>query len=291
MLAAALLLASLAHGELTDKNRFGYEEVSLLGWNDACAVALRHLRYPPSPEGGPIDPEAGRIGAVALAPDSTKAAPTWTLIVKEGTLWDRGQAAAAQDAMARAGFTRSGYRERLYKEPVVGGLGIETLASTASLRIGYQVSIPTAPYSLVQIDYSPLGTCAFLLYEKPGHPPNLYRYQLARVPLDARRKRAQAHLNNGLLLYRKGNDIFGALAEVEIAAAMDPRLGDARYHHAALLAVHGRFEEALAELREAVLLDEKYARMAKEAVEFDDLKGPRLEEVLKPPKGLIPIER
>src|SRR5438876_10364063 len=112
---------------------------------------------------------------------------------------------------------------------------MESFGSTTSLRIGYAITIPPAPYYLSQIEYSPLGTCAFLLFEKPGRPPNVYRYQLVRVPLDARRKRAQAHLNNALLLYRKGDDLDGALEEAQIAAGMDPRLAEARFYHAALL--------------------------------------------------------
>ena len=298
--ALALMLVSLARADMTDRNRYGYEEVAVLGWNDACSVALRHYRYPPFAEGAEPEPVAGRVGAVVLKPDSALPRGVWTLEVKEGTLWDRAQAAAAHDALTRIGFTRQGLRERLRKEPAPpGGPRLATFESTASLRVGYAVPIPSAPYSLSWVDYSPLGNCAFLLYEKQGRPPGVYRYQLVRIPLDVRRERAQAHLKNAELLYRKGEDTYGSLDEAEIAAGMDPRLGEARYRYAMMLALHGRFDEALRELREAVVIDPAYGRQAKEAVEFDDLHGqPRFKKAIEPPKkaieptkSLIPIDR
>lgn len=288
-----LLLAATARGAMSPEEqrlKYGYEEVVVLGWNEGCSVAIRHFRYPAVVEGSQADPASGRMGTVTLEPDQSRAAVKWALQVKEGSPYTSHYAAATQTSLQRVGYTRPGYVERVRPEPVVPGKGFERLKSTGSLEVGYALPWASAPYAMSRIHYSPLGTCAFVVFERPGVPPNLFKYQLARVPVEVRRKRAEAHVAHALALYHRQSDLYGALEEAEIAATMDPRLAQARYHYAALLATHGRNEEALKELREAVLLDDRYVKAATEAVEFEELrKQPRFKKALELQAGVMPL--
>ncbi|MBI5203037.1 MAG: hypothetical protein HY925_15705 [Elusimicrobia bacterium] len=272
--------------------RFGYEEVELVGWNDGCSVAIRHFRYPPSVEGAQVEPNWGRLGTVSLDPDQTRPSTRWALQVKEGFPFSKGYELAGQEQLSRGGYKKPGFTERVRPEPVASGRDLDlVIHTTSSLEVGYTVPYASAPYVLSSVHYSPLSTCAFLVFKKPGHPPNLYKYQLVRVPVDVRRRRAQAHLTNALLLYKKQSDTYGALEEAEVAAAMDPRLAEGRYQYAVMLALHGRFDESLKELHEAVLIDGKWAKEAKLAVEFEDLwKQPRFKQALVVPAGTMPLD-
>lgn len=272
--------------------RYGYEEVVVLAWNEACSIGIRHYRYPGSVEGAPVDPMWGRLGAVSLDPGETRAKVNWLLQVKPGYAYYKGYQTAAEDQLNRGGYTRNGFVERVRTEPVASGRGLESLIkSTASLEVGYNVAYASAPHALSRVYYSPLGTCAFLVFERPGIPPDLFKYQLVRVPVETRRKRAEAHITNALLLYKKDGDLYGALEEAEIAAGMDPRLAEARYRYAALLSAHGRFEEALKELREAVTLERSYAKTARAAIEFEDLwKQPRFKQAIAVADGTMPLK-
>lgn len=292
----ALLLASYASAQDNPKPesraRHGHEEVAVLGFNDGCSIAIRHFRFPRSVEGAQVDPVWGRLGTVSLDPEKRQPTVQWQLQVKEGFPYYKGYDAAAQDHLARVGYTHAGFVERIRPDPIATGRGLEPIIrSTASLRVGYAVAYASAPYALSRIHYSPLGTCAFLVFERPGWPPNVHKYQLVRVPLDARQERARAHLLNSLLLYRNHSDTYGALEEAAIAAATDPKTSENRYRHAVMLAVHGRFEEALKELREAVVLDRKWAQAAREAIEFEDLwKQERFKQALEVPAGTMPLD-
>jgi len=89
---------------------------------------------------------------------------------------------------------------------------------------------------------------------------------------DVRRKRARAHVTNGLYLYKERSDIYAAEEELAIAAEMDSDYPLALYYHAALLSTHGLFERALARLRAAVKLKPAYAKKARKAPEFEALR-------------------
>lgn len=270
--------------------KYGYEEVVVLGWNAGCSIAIRHFRYPAVAEGSQADPASGRMGTVTLEPDQTRAMAQWALQVKEGSPYTSHYAQATQDNLARAGYSKPGSAERL-RNARAASSEFETLNSTSSLEVNYTLGWATAPYKMTRVHYSPLGTCAFVVFERPGVPPNLFKYQLARVPLEVRRKRAKKHVAHALALYHRHSDLDGALEETEIAATMDPRLAEARYHYSALLATHGRFDEALKELREAALLDARYVKVATEAVEFEDLrKQPRFKKALELPVGVLPLQ-
>lgn len=272
--------------------RFGYEEAQVIGWNDACSVAIRHFRYPPSVEGAQVEPNWGRLGTVSLAPDRSRPTTRWALQIKEGLPFSKGYELAAGEQLSRGGYKKPGFVERVRLDPVAEGRDLESvIKTTASLRVGYSVGYASAPYALTRIHYSPLGNCAFLVFQKPGYPPQVYKYQLVRVPIEARRRRAEAHLTNALLLYKKASDTYGALEEAEISSGMDPRLSEARYHHAVMLAVHGRFDDSLKELHEAVVLDGRWAKAAREAIEFEDLwKQARFKQALAVPAGTMPLD-
>jgi tetratricopeptide (TPR) repeat protein len=273
------------------RGRVGYEEVIVNGWGAGCSVAIRHFRYPPAAEGTQMDPNWGRLGTVTLEPDKRQPTVNWFMQVKDGSPYYKGWMIAAEDQLSRAGYETQGFYERVRPDPVAPNRDLEPLIkSTASLRVGYTVAYASAPYALSRVYYSPLGNCAFLVFERPGYPPNLFKYQLVRVPVEVRRERAQAHLTNALLLYKNLNDVYGALEEAATAASMDPRLAEARYHHAAMLAVHGRFEDSLKELREAVQLDPNYGKVARKAIEFEDLwKQPRFKQAIEVKPGSMPL--
>lgn len=296
MLALLALLASLGlaqdYPQPESRIRYGHEEVAVLGWNDGCSLAIRHFRFPPSVEGAQVDPVWGRLGTVSLDPGKRQPTVKWQLQVKDGFPYFKGYETAAHDQLTRAGYTRAGLMERIRPDPIAPGRGLEpVIRSTASLRVGYSVAYASAPYALSRVHYSPLGMCAFLVFERPGWPPNVHKYQLVRVPLDARLERARAHLLNSVLLYRNHSDTYGALEEAAIAAATDPRNSEGRYRHALMLAVHGRFEETIKELREAVVLDRKWAEAAREAIEFEDLwKQERFKQALQVPAGTLPLD-
>jgi len=166
---------------------------------------------------------------------------------------------------------QQGYTETVRPEPTAKRPGLEALIrSTASFEFRQATTWPPRTFVLSKIHYSSLNTCALLLFHREA-PEDAFRYKLIRVGAQTRRLRARAHVINGLLLYRKEDDLDGALAETTIAAETDPDYGPGRYYHALLLAAHGRFDGALGELAAAVSLDQRFAQKAREAAEFEDL--------------------
>jgi tetratricopeptide (TPR) repeat protein len=87
-----------------------------------------------------------------------------------------------------------------------------------------------------------------------------------------RRRRARAHVTNGILLYKEEMDIYSAEAELGIAADMDSDYPLALYYHAQLLSTHGRYDKALERLKAAVKLKPKYKEKAWKADEFESLR-------------------
>ncbi|MBI4422934.1 MAG: hypothetical protein HY554_04375 [Elusimicrobia bacterium] len=270
--------------------RYGYEEFAFLGWSKTCSAAIRHLRYPPSARGA--DPIWSRLGALSLEPDAERAQPRWLLSTgSPGTHWDPSRSEAASQVLAREGYGEPGFLETVRLGPAPALKDLAAVRTPATLDVAYRVAWPPKPHALSRVYYSALGNCALTVFERPGAPTDAYRYELVRLPVEARRRRAQSHLNAAVLLYRSENDLYGALEEARVAATMDPRLGEARYRHATLLAAHGRFEEALRELTEAVKLDARHGASAKKALEFEDIrKQPRFAEAIKPGRGTLPLD-
>jgi len=284
-LAALLLLsaASFARAQSTvgtsaasiqTGGRPAREEFELLGFGSACSAAFRYYRYPATGEGLEDNPSWGRIGIVTLAPDSTRETVQWVFEQAGGLNFDKDLAAVASENLVRSGWSRKAYRETVRPDPTADRPGLdEMIRSTTSFELGYAVpDWPSRPMRLSQVHYSPLSTCALAVFELDGAATEAFRWKLVRLPADARRARAQAHVVNAQLLYSDYGDIYGALEETATAAAMDPRFAEGRYKHAILLGAHGRFEDALKELEAALALDRRYARMAKEAIEFQDVR-------------------
>lgn len=250
------------------------EEFELLGFGDACSAAFRYYRYPATGEGLEDNPVWGRVGIVTLAPDATRETVQWVFEQAGGLNFDKAMAAVAAENVGRSGWTRKGWTETVRPEPAANRPGLdELIRSTVSFDLGYAVhDWPAPPFRLSRVVYSPLSTCALAVFERDRAPTDAFRWKLVRLPADARRARAQAHVVNAQLLYADYGDIYLALEEAATAAAMDPRFSEGRYKHAVLLAAHGRFDEALKELEASIALDRRYARMAKDAIEFQDVR-------------------
>lgn len=250
------------------------EEFSLIGWSKACSAAVRHARLPSAADPD-VDAAFLRVGALTLAPDRDQVREEWLLEVQGPDAMRPEEPEAVSSRLAHSGYPRPGFVERVRPEPAAPQPGLEQLLrSTASFQVSHAARWPPPEsYAIDRAYYSPLKSCALILFRRAAAPRD-YRHVLVRVQPDAHRRRARAHATNGLLLYRL-SDLEGALAELEIAARMAPDFALARYHHAALLAADGRFEEALGELSAAVRLDRRYAETARSAPEFEELREDR----------------
>lgn len=256
--------------------REGSEELVFIGWNDACAVAIQHMRYPPVGRGLEGVPSSWRIGTLTIPPAETSVRYSWPYESGDGSAWDEGHAARAVEDLVRAGFSRQGPVERIRDAPVAARPGLAgVIDSTGVFRTDHSVSWPPSRYALTRIQYSPLGTCAFAVFEDRAAREGRFSYRLIRIlNPESRRVRARAHATNGLLLY-KASDLYGASEELAIAAETDPDYAHARYYNAVLLSAQGLFDEALAELRAAIALDRRWAEAAKKAPEFASLRKDR----------------
>ncbi|MBI2362058.1 MAG: hypothetical protein HYV15_01565 [Elusimicrobia bacterium] len=153
--------------------------------------------------------------------------------------------------------------------------GLESfLMSTASFKTDPPLAGIPERFRFSRVYYSPLGSCALFMFQDAANPRDGIRTVLARLPEPGiRHARARAHVTNGLLFYRNEADLGAAEAELAVASAMDPRHGLARYHHAVLLTLHGRFDEAIASLKAAVARNGEYADEARRAPEFEPLRA------------------
>lgn len=291
-LAFAFLLAGAqagAQGRSTvvavgTATRSGYEEVGVVGWGEGCSVAVRYLRYPPEGEGLRGVPDAFRIGTLTLAPDAETQTERWTYASDSGRGWSpEDMAAAAAHLRDEGRHDRKGTVERLRAGRVAEQPGLaELLTSTAVFQTDPPLGGFPARFRFSAVYYSPLVSCGLFDFADRRSPGDGHRLVLARLPEPgARRARSRAHVTNALLLYRNDGDLTAAEAELAVASAMDPAYPLARYHHALLLSLHGRFNEALDSLKAAVSRDGAFALQARKAPELEALKDdPRLAAVL-----------
>ena len=195
--------------------------------------------------------------------------------------WNSAAADRAVETLVRSGYSNAGYSEKVRPDPVAQRSGLESiLRSTVAFEAHDPVSMPHPQFHLGQAHYSTHNNCALLVFQRAA-AVDAYRYQLIRISTSARRTRARAHVTNGLLLYKAG-DLEGAQAELAIAAEMDASFPPGRYYNATLLAAQARFDEALQELQAAVRLDRRYAGMARQASEFEDLRrDPRFDDTIE----------
>ncbi len=304
LLLALTLFAAPARAQSVPKlilvgtaTRSGYEELSILGWAGGCSVGMQYLRYPPEGQGMSGVPDAWRLGTVALPPDAAEQVETWSYTSSHGHGYAREDMAAAAAVLKDAGrHDRRGTVERLRYGRVADQPGLEgLLMSTAVFKTDPPLGGFPERFRFSEVHYSPLGSCALFLFQDIRSPRDGYRTKLVRLPEPGvRRVRARAHVTNALLLYRNDADITGAEAELAVASAMDPGYPLARYHHAVLLTLHGRFEEAIESLKVALKRDPSWAAEARRAGEFEPLQGdPRFKAILaaaaaappRPPRG------
>lgn len=261
----------------------GYEDFTFIGWSEACAVAVQHVRYPAEGQGIEGEPNWSRVGAITLDPEEIEPEIQWTQEQEGNLSWRKVNANDAIERLVRTGYNKPGHVETIREESSAKKPGVDfILRSTATFQIRHYTPWPPAPFSLSKVFYSPLGTCGLLLFHRRA-AVDAFRYKLLRLKPDIRRLRAKAHVTNGLLLY-KGSDLDGALAELAIASDMDPNFALARYSYAHFLALAARFDEALEHLQAAVNIDRHFAERARKAPEFEDIRSnPRFISILKTP--------
>lgn len=246
------------------------EEWRVVGWNDACSVAFVHLGYPKFGEAIHGEPVITRVGTLTIPAGKEKAAQTLTLDASGTNTWDSKGLAAAEKELKKAGYDRPGFIEDIRRARVGEQPGLEDRLSDL------KTLAPRAPVGgkglrWAAAAYSPLSTCALLVFEREDEPARL-KLELARVYNPrVRRERGYDHASNARLLFESG-DLDGGLAEAKTAAAVAPELPIARYNHAAMLCLSGRLNEAVAELSAAIKLDARLIDKAKTDWDLDNLR-------------------
>ena len=194
------------------------------------------------------------------------------------------------ETLKKEGYAQPGFIEYIRRERAGRRAGLdELLRSTASLSATAARGWPDKDYTLAEIHYSPLPTCALAVYRFKGSKKEFFFYTLTRTQSPtARAARARLHVENAMFLLDDG-DLAGSLAETGIAVSAAPESALARYHHGAALCMEGSLEEALAELTEAVKRDKRFAEQARSDVNFETLRrDARFVELTKPPRPLRP---
>jgi len=249
-----------------------HEEWRVIGWNDGCGVALKHLSYPRLGEAMIAEPVQTRIGTLEIAPGE-EVAHLNSVYEADGALsWDPAAVKKAESQLKKGGFIDRGYLETIRDAPIGRQPQLaETILSTGTLSPRLKVGWPGPDWRWAGASYNSLSTCALLAFEN-RQSRRRYRFLLVRVyNTRARLDRAYAHASNGRLLFNDG-DLENGAPEAETAAQLAPELPIARYEHAAMLALTGRLDEAVVELSFAVKLDPLLGKKARTDVDFSDLK-------------------
>ena len=249
------------------------EEYRIIGWNDACAVAVERFAYPRLGEAIVGEPITSRLGTLAIVTDKPIVETRWVLQADGANTHDKYAVAGFRRKLRKAGYDRPGFSEIIREEPPVVSPGsAEVILSTAILEARPDFWPDTTEWRLAQIHYNPLSTCALLIYDKYGERER-FKFLLTRIyNASSRSDRGRAHTTNGRLLYNAG-DLPGALAETEIGVMAAPEVGGTRYHYAAMLAQTGRLDDAMRELLAALKIDDRFASKAATDVDFDSLRN------------------
>lgn len=278
--AAALLCAlALTPGGAAWAVNLRNLEFTFIGWSsDLCSCAIETSRFSPSD----VDrrkPSAGSVGTLTLAVGSTQTQEQWRYKSGLFSSYEASKANEATLALLSAGYSDPGTVEYIRDETLAGHGGLQPILMTAAGFAPSKIDWPEAPYRLAQVHYAPFSTCGLLIFE--SREPEGLVFRMASFPDTTRRTRARAHVTNGLLLIKSGR-IEGGVAELQIAAEMDPTYATARYHYASYLATLGKYDQALNELKAAITYDRKYAGMAVKAPEFQALrKDPKFRKMVK----------
>lgn len=249
------------------------EEYVIVGWNDACSVAVERYAYPRLGEAITSEPITSRIGTLSIVTAKPTVETRWVLESDGANTYDKGAIDVIRRRLRKAGYERPGFSEVIRDSVTVESPGsAEVILSTANLEARPDFWPDTRQWRWGRAHYNPLSTCALLVYEKIGEPQR-YKFLLTRIyNASARSERGRAHTTNGRLLFNNG-DLPGALAETEIGARAAPELGGTRYHYAAMLAMNGHLDDALRELLAAVKIDPRFADKAATDVDFDSLRN------------------
>lgn len=280
-LALLLLLPLSASAQEVER-----EQLAIVGWNNACSVAVNHLGFPFRGQAIYEDPVVTRIGTLTLAAGASKVVTKWEADWSGSNSWRPEEAKLLLSKYLAAGYTDRGYPETIRPARIAPGRGLEEIIlSTATLGIRGAVDWPGPPWRLARIHYNRLSNCALVVFDDRRGEHALYRYVLTRVyNTAARPERARAHLTNGLLLFNEG-ELIGAKEETGIAASTYPQGALNHYHYAAMLANSGEVEQAMAELREAVAQREELRKKAAEDRDFENLRDiPAFKDLVKPAK-------
>lgn len=275
MILPALLAALLALPASAQDNpdfTIDHQEWHVVGWNDACGVALTVLSYPKVGEAIAGEPISTRAGTVSIPVAKDLAETAWTLQADGPLSFSPKDLDKAEKELKAAGFSRAGYPEIIQDAPVAEQpLLAEAILSTETLKPRLKKGWPGPEWRWAGADYNPLGTCGLLVYENRRDLRH-YSFLLLRVyNTRTRTDRAYAHASNARLLFNTGKLDEGA-QEAETAALLAPGLPIARYEHAAMLALTGRTDQAMDELRAAVKLDPKYRAKARDDEDFEELR-------------------
>ena len=271
----ALLLASALLGappaSAVEDSAVARTEWTVLGWNDACSVALELKIYPKLGSGLRDDPIEAHVGTLTIPPGTEDAKQSWTLELDGAFSWDERLAAKAEKDLSDAGYSRASYPETVRTEVGAGPGLAEVLLSTAALDARAKSGWPGRSWRLAGADFNALSTCALLVYAPRSGGPTR-RFKLVRVyGPRARLDRALAHAENARLLFQAG-DINSAAAEAATGAALAPELASTRYENAALLTLTGQIVPAIAELSAALRLDPGLRAKARDDNDFEALR-------------------
>ncbi len=273
ILAALIAVPSLAFAQEVQR-----EELFILGWNDACSVAVAHYGYSALAQ----DPVFARIGALTIAPGQQSAKAAWAADWSGDNTWRSSEADKLRRELA-VSHNQAGFPETIQvSHPSSRAVLDDILRSTQTFHLRLNAGWPSPPWRLGQIHYSPLGSCGLFIFVNDRAPKPVYSYVLARLyNPGARITRSHAHSAKSQLLLEAG-DLPDALKEAAVAAQMAPLQAPARYHHAVLLCLSGSLAEAEEELVEAITLDARYKSQARTDKNLESLwSSRRFQEITK----------
>ncbi len=252
---------------------FEREEYRIIGWNNACSVAVERYAYPVLGQAMQVDPITSRVGTLAIVTERPIVETRWVFEADGTATYDKAAITGFRKKLRKTGHDRLGFSETIRNAATIespGSAGV--LLSTAILEARPDFWPDTRDWRLGWVEYNPLSTCALLVYERIG-ARDRYKFILTRIyNASARSERGRAHAVNGRLLFNAG-DLKGALAETAIGAHMAPEVGGARYQFAAMLAMNGRLDDSMHELLAALKLDDHFARKAAKDEDFDSLRN------------------
>lgn len=268
ILSALLLLAAPAAALNIER-----EEYKVIGWSDACSVAVERYAFPRLGEAIQGDPVTTRVGTLSITAQKPAAETHWALETDGANTYDKPAIERTRQELRKAGYDRPGFDETILDSAAAGSPGsAELILSTAALRARTDLWPDARQWRWGRAHYNLLGTCALLVYEKIGERDR-FQFLLTRIDnARARSDRGRAHSNNGRRLFHAG-ELDLALAETGTGAKLAPELADTRYRHAAMLALSGRIDDAMRELMTAVKIDRNCIEKAVKDEDFDSLRG------------------